>query len=209
MAEVTRSCCASLTPGTLPAGPVGGRAGVGAAHRPSLRRAAVLGNRPRRSFLDILADARGRRSGGLGWSARRIPLRRVAAALLVLLLPDQSHAQEGKGSISGTMSAPVEASNGRVNVQVRGMGFEGMVMADSKGRYKIGNVPAGMRELCVQGHPYRTVFDTVKVVEAQAFRRDYVLQPLSSRHQSVPHLRSLPADTVRRTRGFRDHSRDG
>ena len=84
------------------------------------------------------------------------------------------------------MSAPVEASNGRVNVQVRGMGFEGMVMTDSKGRYKIRNVPAGMRELCVQGHPYRTVFDTVKVVKGENTRRDYVLQPLSSRHQPYP-----------------------
>ena len=68
------------------------------------------------------------------------------------------------------MSAPVEASNGRVNVQVRGMGFEGMVMTDSKGRYKIRNVPAGMRELCVKGQPYRTVFDTVKVVKGENTR---------------------------------------
>ena len=58
-------------------------------------------------------------------------MRRLAAALLVLVVPVRSYAQEGKGSISGTMSAPVEASNGRVNVQVRGMGFEGMVMTDS------------------------------------------------------------------------------
>ena len=92
------------------------------------------------------------------------------------------------------MSAPVEASNGRVNVQVRGMGFEGMVMTDSKGRYKIRNVPAGMRELCVQGHPYRTVFDTVKVAKGENTRRDYVLPAPFLATSALPHLcsHSLP-----------------